>query len=200
MTEQTESLEPVDDAEIPEWDDEYIDRVSDRLMFNYDLEKDYAVDGERFDLYGQMRMSSEKHFIHPAIRFGYHESTEHLFARRTPSLSRTDLEADVQLGHALADEWIEADEEHFSTEFTFISIADRISDQVREFIDGFRDRNLLKYGFYGHYEIHLIVVAPDHQASIASEEAGVEKAFRVWERIEHEDPGLWGLITRRLQL
>lgn len=200
MAEQSESLEPVDDADIPDWDDPYLEEVKERLMFHYDLEKEYRVNREEFALYGQMRMSSEKHFFHPALRFAYHESTEHLFARHTPSLSVADLEADVELGHALADDWIEADEEHFSTEFTFVSITDQIDDDIRTFVDGFRERKLLKYGYYGHYEIHLVVIDPDDEESIASEEAGVEEAFRVWDPIEHEEPGLLGLISRRLQL
>ena len=35
---------------------------------------------------------------------------------------------------------------------------------------------------------------------MASREAHVEEAFRLWEPIEAEEPGLWQLITRRLQL
>lgn len=200
MTEAPEYLEPAEDPDIPEWDDQYLSRVSDRLMFNYDLEKDYTVRGERFGLYGQMRMSSEKHFFHPAIRFAYHESTEHLFAKRVTPLTVRDLERFSELGHDLADDWIEPDEQHFSTEFTFVAITESISDPVREFTASYRDRNLIKLGFYGHYEIHLIVVAPDDDDIVASEEAGVEEAFRLWDPIEREEPGLFQLITRRLQL
>lgn len=195
-----EDLEPVDDADVPEWDDAYLDRVADRLMFNYDLERDRTVDGETFALYGRLEMSSEKHFFHPALRFGYHESTEHLFCRRRPSVTVAELERLVALGHDLADEWIVPDEQHFSTEFTFVTVVDGIAEDVRSFVDGFRDRNLIKYGYFGHYEVHLIIVAPDREDLAASGEAQVEEAFRLWDPIEKEEPGLWQLITRRLQI
>lgn len=195
-----DNLEPVDDTDLPEWEDEYFDDVAARLVFNYDLERDRTVRGETFPMYGRLEMSSEKHFFHPALRFGYHESTEHLFARRRSSVARRDLEGLVELGHDLADDWIDADEQHFSTEFTFVTVVDRIPEDVRSFVDGFRDRTLLKYGYYGHFEVNLVVVAPDVEDIVASSEANVAEAFRLWEPIEKEEPGLWDLITRRLQV
>lgn len=184
----------------PEWDDEYLDRVADRLAFNYDLERDRRVDGEDFDLYGRMEMASKKHFFHPALQFGYHESFEHLFARRQPSITVAGLERLVGLGHDLADEWVVPDEQHFSTEFTFATVVDRIPDDVREFVSGFRERTLIRYGYFGHYEIHLLVVAPDREDLVASQKAQLAEAFRLWQPIEKQEPGLWQLITRRLQI
>lgn len=195
-----EDIEPVDDVDLPEWGDEYFDQVAGRLVFNYDLERDRSVHGETFPMYGRLEMSSEKHFFHPSLRFGYHESIEHLFARRRPSVTTGDLDRLVELGHELADDWIEPDEQHFSTEFTFVSVVDRIPEDVRSYVDGFRDRTLLKYGYFGHYEINLVVVAPGRKQIVASSEADVEEAFRLWEPIEKEEPGLWDLITRRLQI
>lgn len=201
MADPYENLEPAeDDPDVPDWDDEYIDRVSDRLMFNYDLDKDYTVRDERFALYGEMRMVNEKHFFHPALSYAHHESFEHLFARRRSSITVSDLERLVDLGHDLADDWIDHDEEHFSTEFIFVDIVDEIPDAVREFVTDFRDRTLIKHGFHGHYEIHLVAVAPEAEALAASRKAHVEEAFRLWDPIEEEEPGLWDLFTRRMQL
>ncbi len=200
MSDPYESLEPAEDPEIPDWENEYIDQVSDRLLFNYDLEKDRDIRGEEFTLYGEMQMSAEKHFFHPAIRFGYHESREHVFVTELPAVSQQDLDHFVDLGHDLANGWIDADEEHFSTEFTFVLLVDDIPSDVGEYVREFRDRTLIKYGYYGHYEIHLIVVNPTAEQLVASQEAGVQEAFRLWEPIEHEEPGLFELITRRLQL
>ena len=186
---------------MPTWDDEYLDRVSDRLQHNYDLFRDFAIAGHRFDLYGQMRLESEKHFFHPALAYGQHASTEHLLARRAGSVTTADLEALVALGHRLADAWIVPDETHFSTDFTFAVVAPSVPDDVASFVDGYADRNLLKYGFNGHYEVNLLVVAPEVEAVVASEHADVGTAFRLWEPIEPpKPPGLLGLIARRLQI
>ncbi|MFB6205202.1 MAG: hypothetical protein ABEJ05_01550 [Haloglomus sp.] len=189
-----------DDADLPEWDDEYLQRAAERLAFNYDLERDRTAGGEQFDLYGRLEMESKKHFLHPALNFANHHSFEYLFARRTHGVGVDDLEALVEVGHDLADDWIEADEEHFNTDFTFVVVAPAVSDDVRSFVDGFRDRTLLKYGFYGHYEVNLVVVAPGEEDSVASQEATVEEAFRTWEDIERQAPGLLDLVRRRLQL
>ena len=185
---------------VPEWDDEYLDRVADRLAFNYDLEKDRAVQGERFDLYGEMTLHSQKHFFHPALSFAHHESYEHLFVRRVDRVRSSDLDRLIELGHDLAEEWIVADEEHYSTDFTFVLVVDGIDESVRERVGDFSDRTLLKFGYHGHYEINLLVVAPDDETLVASENADMEKAFSLWEPIEQESPGLLGLIARRLQL
>lgn len=187
-------------ADVPTWPDDYLDRVSDRLLANYDLERDRAVGGERFELYGEMRMHSEKHFFHPALSYGRHHQTEHLFARRSGTVDVTELERLVALGHDLADEWVEPDERHFSTDFTFVSVVDAIPEAVRAFVEGFRDRNLLRYGYLGHYEVNLAVVAPDREELVASQQADVAEAFRLWDPIERPEPSLWQLITRRMQL
>lgn len=167
---------------VPEWDDEYLDRVSDRLMFNYDLEKDHRERGEPFDLYGELRMESEKHFFHASLNYANHHAEEYLFARRVDSVSVAELERLVDLAHDLSDD-IDADEEHFGTDYTFVLVAPEIPADVREFVAGFEDRNLIKFGYYGHYEVNLAVVAPEERDAVASENADVVDAFAIWQDV-----------------
>jgi hypothetical protein len=183
---------------VPDWSDPYIDRISDRLMFNYDLEKEFSISGERFDLYGKLDVHSQKQFFHPALSYGHHEMAEHLFARRVDSVRVADLEALVSLGHELADLWITPDDSHFSTEFSFALVTDSIPDEVHEFVSGFLDRTLLKYGYHGHYEINLVVLAPDREEFVASENADVATAFVLWNEIEETRPGFTVRLLRRL--
>lgn len=180
---------------IPEWEDDFLDRVADRLAFNYDLEKDYAVRDERFDLYGEMTLHSRKHFLHPSISFARHDSFEHLFVRRVDRARSAALDRLVELGHELAAEWIVADEEHYSTDFTFVLVTDAIDEEIRERVAGFSDRTLLKFGYNGHYEINLLVVVPDDEECVASENADVREAFSLWEPIESKESGLFGRIA-----
>jgi len=184
--------------DVPEWDDEYVDRVSGRLMFNYDLDRDYRVDGEAFDLYGRLEIHTQKKFFHPAITYGHHVSYEHLFLRRAESVRVPTLERLVDLATDLADRWIEADEEHYATEFTFVVVVPEIPDDVREFVASFRDRTMLKYGYNGYYETHLAVVAPDEEAVVTSERADVADALTVWEPIDATRPGPLERLKRRL--
>lgn len=174
----------IDLSDVPDWEDEYLDRVSDRLMFNYDLERDRSVRGERFDLFGEMRIESEKRFFHPALNYANHETREFLFARRVPNATRAELERLVELGHELAETWVDADEEHFGTDFTFVLLADAVPEDVRAFVADFSDRTLLKYGYYGHYEVNLAVVAPDAEDAVASEGADAARAFTLWDDVD----------------
>ncbi|NIB99234.1 hypothetical protein [Halobacterium sp. R2-5] len=201
MTE-TDAPDPADlPAEIrenvPTWDDEYFDRVSDRLMYSYDLERDRAVRGERFDLYGEFRVRNQKQFFHPALSYADHETEEYVFARRTDRPTVADLEALVEFGHNLADDWIVADEEHYETNFTFVLVADEIPDSVASFVEEFRDRTLLKYGYYGRYEVNLVVVAPHDEDAVASEEADVANAFALWGDLEPEPEGFLSRFAKR---
>ncbi|WP_251329014.1 hypothetical protein [Haloplanus pelagicus] len=194
----TESPDPTVPEDVPEWDDEYVDRVSDRLMFNYDLERDYRVDGEAFDLYGRLEIHTQKKFFHPAITYGHHASFEHLFLRRAESVRVADLERFVALADDLADRWIEADEEHYATEFTFVVAVPEITDDVREFVGSFSGREMLKYGYNGYYEAHLAVVAPEAETVVTSRRADVADALTVWEPIESSRPGPIERLKRRL--
>jgi hypothetical protein len=189
-----------DDAtpeDVPDWDDEYVDRVSDRIMFNYDLEKDVSVRGEPFTLRGELRIESHKQFFHPAITYGHQQAYEHLFLTERGPVRVSDLERFVALGHDLADEWIDPDEEHYGTDFTFVAVTDEITDDVNSYVASFSDRELLKYGYHGHYEIHLAVVAPDREELVVSRNADVADALRTWAPIE-SDPGFVARLKRRL--
>ena len=192
-----EELPPEIREAVPTWDDEFFDRVSDRLMYSYDLERAYAVEGERFDLYGEFRQRRQKQFFHPALSYADHESEEHLFARRVDQPTVSDLESLVDLGHDLAEEWIVPNEEHFATEFTFVVVADGISEAVASFVDGFRERELLKFGYYGHYEVNLVVVDPGAERVVASREADVADAFALWGEIEQEREGFLSRFAKR---
>jgi len=184
---------------VPDWDDEYVDRVSDRLFVNYDLEKEHATNGESFTLYGRLLIETQKQFLHRSINYANHSAEEHLFVRRADSVRVTDLESLVELGHELADDWIEADEEHFGTTFTFVVIAPDVSPDVEAFVSEFTDRTLLKYGLNGQYEVNLAVVAPDRETLVASPNADVGKAFALWEPLTPEKSGFLRRFVRRLK-
>jgi hypothetical protein len=182
---------------VPTYDDEYLDRVSDRLMYSYDLEADVVVDGERFDLTAEMRMRNQKQFLHPALSYADHDVMEHLFARRVADPTVAELERLVEFAHGVADERVEGNEQHYGTDVTVVLVADRISDPVAEFVDGFRDRTLLKFGYYGHYEVNLVVVAPDAERLVASEAASSAEALRLWEPVEEPEDGLFSRFAKR---
>jgi hypothetical protein len=136
---------------VPDYDDEYLDRVSDRLMYSYDLDADVVVDGERFDLTAEMRMRNQKQFLHPALSYADHDVMEYLFARRVTGPTVGELERLVEFAHGVADERVQGNEEHYGTDVTVVLVADRIPESVAEFVAGFRDRTLLTFGYYGHY-------------------------------------------------
>lgn len=187
-------------ADVPDWEDEYVNEVAGRLVHNYDLEKNRAVEGESFDLYGEMELHSQKHVLHPSISFAHHESREHLFIRRVNSATVAEIDRLIELGHDLADDWIDPDPEHYSTDFTFVLVAPEVTDDVRDRIEAIDERTLLKYGYNGHYDVHAAVVSPKREELVASDEADVREALTLWEPIEKKERGLLGLISRRLQI
>ena len=67
-------------------------------------------------------------------------------------------------------------------------------------VAGLDERTLLNLGYYGHYEVKLVVEAPEARDIVANDAADVEQAFRTWDEIERTEPGLLQLISRRLQL
>ncbi|MDT3433897.1 hypothetical protein [Haloarcula sp. 1CSR25-25] len=184
--------------EVPHWTaDPYLDRVSDRLMYNYTLERDHRLRGERWDLYGEMRVLNQKQFFHPALSYGDHESEEYLYARRVDRPTVGELKRLVELGHDLADERVTANEEHYRTDFTFVLVADELPEEVRSFVEGQRERTLLKFGYYGHYEVNLGVVVPDEQTAVAGEAADVVEAFVLWEDVTAPSEGFLSRLAKR---
>ncbi|TKX78919.1 hypothetical protein EXE53_18615 [Halorubrum sp. SD626R] len=182
---------------VPDYDDEYLDRVSDRLMYSYDLESDVVERGERFELYARMRLRNQKQFLHPALSYADHDMMEHVFARRVEVPAVADVERLVEFAHDVADDRVEGDEQHYGTDVTVVLVADRVPDAVADFVEGFRDRTLLKLGYYGHYEVNLVVVAPAEERLVASEVADVAGAFRLWEPVEEPEEGFFSRFAKR---
>jgi hypothetical protein len=192
-----DELPPEIREEVPQWEDEYFDRVSDRLMYSYDLDRDERVRGESFDLYGEFRLRNQKQFFHPALSYADHETKEYLFARRQDRPTVANLESLVELGHELASERIVPSEEHYETVFTFVVVADEISDDVRAFVEGFRERELLAFGYYGHYEVNLVVVDPEAETAIASQQADTAEAFALWGDVKRPREGFLSRFAKR---
>ena len=165
---------------VPDWEDEYIDRVSDRLMYSYDLEKDHRIRGERFDLYGRIEVENRKQFLHPAITYGHHEKVGHLFVRRADRVATEDLDRLADFGETLAEEWIDPDGTHFETEFVFALVVPEVPDPVAERVEALESRTLLNYGYHGHYWLRFVVVSPETETVVASPGADVAAAFRLW--------------------
>jgi len=183
---------------VPDWlDDPYLDRVSDRLMYNYTLERNHRFRGTTWDLYGEMRVLNQKQFFHPALSYADHESEEYLYVRRADRPTVGELERLIELGHDLADERVDGNEEHYRTDFTFVLVADELPDDVRSFVDGQRERTLLKYGYYGHYEVNVGVVVPDERTAVAGDAADVMEAFQLWEDVTEPDEGFLSRLARR---
>lgn len=190
--------EPVQ-HEVPDWEDEYIDRVSDRLLSNFDMAKHSRVGNYEFDLYGRMLIKNQKEFFHPALRYAYHESTEHLFVQRRDYVSLADLEEFEAFAHALADDWIQHSEDHFETIFTFVVVAPAIPDDVRDFVSDYYERPLLKYGFNGHYQIKFVVVSPDDEDLVAGKDTDIWRAFQLWSNVDDGvPPGVFGRLKAKL--
>jgi hypothetical protein len=194
------SADPLSD--VPDWDDEYLDRVSDRLLYSYDLERDRRVEGERFALYGRLEVENRKQFLHPAITYGHHEVTEHLFVRRADGVRVADLEALAALGDDLGETWVDPGERHFATEFVFGLVVPSVPDAVREHVAGFESRTLLRYGYDGHYAVRLFVVAPVEETLVASPGTDVAAAFRLWSdaAAEESSGGVVGRLASALGL
>lgn len=204
-----EPAPPVDDP-VPEWSDEYLDAVAERLAAHYDLDRDVRAGGERFDLHGRLRIENRKQFVVPSLTYGHHESVQHLLLARRDRATVADCEALVETAERLADGWIDPDERHFSTEFVLGLVVPTVEPAVREFVAGFERRTLLRYGYHGHYEIRLAVVAPDERAAVASPDTDVIEALRTWDSLAEETAGengtgsgdglvarLRGLVSRR---
>lgn len=189
-----------DTPDIPEWEDPYLTTISERLRHNYDLAKERTVHGQSFALYGHMELHNQRYVLHPALSIGHHEIHEHLFVRRVETMTEETITQLVDLGHELAEdaEWIDPDEEHYATEFTFVLIVPTIPEAVRSTVSGIDERTLLKYGYNGHYEVNVAVVAPETEDLVSNEAADIEPALRTWTPIDADSPGLLARLRQWL--
>ncbi|MFB6283374.1 MAG: hypothetical protein ABEK59_05485 [Halobacteria archaeon] len=177
---------------VPRWDDSYFDSVAEKLAINYDLFKDHRIKDKLYPMFGVLKIDNYKRLLHPSLTYGHQRSIEYLFVERKSGLEQQELEKQVDFGKELAAEngWDGPDSlsvDHpddadlFSREYTFVTVSSDVNHDVLNFVREFSDRNLIKFGLGGHYEINLVMVDLENQVSAGSKNTDLDAAFSNWD-------------------
>lgn len=186
------------ESEFPEWERDYLNRLAGRIVHSYDLEKNKHIRGFDFTLYASFEAQRHKQLFHPAISYAEHNLYEYLFVNEYDTVTIETVDQLIDLGHELADDWIDADDDHYATEFSFGLIVPSIPDDIRQYVSRIDERTMLRYGFDGHYDIHIIVVAPEEQSIVATDRAEIQAAFIEWDT-QSRSTGIFSSLLDQLR-
>lgn len=166
--------------------EKYIRNIEDKLRSNFDLHREYDLNGEILDLFAEFHVRSERYVLTKKAKIYGMENNEYCIFKKHKNLSGYELEKFNEFLINSIDTLIQPHNEHMSTMITGVIIFDgsrkNIDDDVIENIKKFKFHKGFSFGFKGWVDIRIVLVCLEDKFLITSKRGDeVSKVYEVME-------------------
>lgn len=166
--------------------EKYIRNIEDKLRSNFDLHREYDLNGEILDLFAEFHVRSERYVLTKKAKIYGMENNEYCIFKKHKNLSGYELEKFNEFLINSIDTLIQPHNEHMSTMITGVIIFDgsrkNIDDSVIENIKKFKFHKGFSFGFKGWVDIRIVLVCLEDKFLITSKRGDeVSKVYEVME-------------------
>lgn len=141
----------------------YIEELEKKLVNNFDLCRDYKVNGEKYDLFAKYHLRSEKYFFSKSAKIYGIENNEYILIKTFTSFDKDDFDLYKNRIIKAIDKLVEAHVEHMSSIVTAIILfeegEEEITTDVIERISSFKYHKGFSFGFKGWVDIRMLLVS-----------------------------------------
>lgn len=141
----------------------YIEELEKKLVYNFDLCRDYKVNGEKYDLFAKYHLRSEKYFFSKSAKIYGIENNEYILIKTFTSFDKDDFDLYKNRIIKAIDKLVEAHGEHMSSIVTAVIVVeefqDRIKKDVLERISSFKYHKSFSFGLRGWVDIRILLVS-----------------------------------------
>ena len=126
---------------------------------NFDLQKDYLLINETYNLFGYSKFTLGRTFISQKDIIDRYDSHEYILLKYYPCLSNNDLNNTINNLPKITNALVKPDKFHKSTYITYILATDSLPlDFSSKIIKKFKDNRIYKYYLQGFSEIRLLLI------------------------------------------
>lgn len=141
----------------------YIEELEKKLVNNFDLCRDYKVNGEKYDLFAKYHLRSEKYFFSKSAKIYGMENNEYILIKTFTSFDKDDFDLYKNRIIKAIDKLVEAHVEHMSSIVTAVIVVEegeeKITNDVIERISSFKHHKGFSFGFKGWVDIRMLLVS-----------------------------------------
>ncbi len=137
----------------------YLQLIESRLEQYFDTEREYEYQQNKFDLYAQSKIRSERYFASKKIKVYAMENHEHVFVKKTATLTESELNHYWNLLLKATEEKVDPHDEHMSTVITGVIVTEMDPDRnIIEQLEKKKYNKSFAFGFKGWVYIRLLAV------------------------------------------
>jgi len=150
----------------------YLSDIEDKLRSNFDLHREYELNGYFLDLFAEFHVRSERYVFTKAAKIYGMESNEYCILKKIDNLNNNAFDDYVNKLIQSVDILVKPHQEHMSTMITGVIVcagsSKNIEASVIEKIKKFKYHKGFSFGFKGWVDIRIILVCLDDKFTIAS--------------------------------
>ena len=150
----------------------YLEKVSEKLKYNFDFIDIPEFDGIKFNLAAKSNIRNEKFFATKGTVIYAYENNEYCLIRTIDDINIEGVDKTFNVLKKAMDDFVVPNEEHMSTIFTGIILTQgSVNADLEARIRKFKYQKSYKFGLHGWTSIRFVVVEIDSGKVITSREA-----------------------------
>lgn len=138
---------------------EYLDSIELKLAESFDIERDYGINGFKYDLFAEHHMRTEQYIITKKTVINSIETNEFCFIKYFDHIDEREVETFTGSIIDAIDKVINFDDGHMSSIMTaVIVVEDKPNAAIIKMIEKYKYQKGFAFGFKGWVDIRLLLV------------------------------------------
>lgn len=160
--------------------DEYIDIISEKLTYNYNVEKEKDLNGTMFDLHAICNVNNSKFIGSKKIVVYAYDNNSYIYVKNFKTLSIEDVRNVLDANAEKLLTSTQVDSEHMSTHYTIVFVTESsLPSELKNFIKKYRKQKSYAFGFKGWSSIGVVLVSLGENEIVYNKDARkIYKAFK----------------------
>lgn len=150
----------------------YIKDIEEKLSYYYNVERDFTLHNNTYDLYACSNVSNAKYMGSKKLVIYAYDNNSHVYLKKCETLKKHDIENILNDDAQFLLEGTSVNDEHMSTHYTIVFVTnDDVSDDVKNFVKRYRKQKSFAFGFKGWSSIGVVVVSLSQKTVINNKDA-----------------------------
>ncbi|MFV0499677.1 MAG: hypothetical protein ACK5NF_06595 [Bacilli bacterium] len=158
----------------------YIDDVSERLSFYYDIKSDQIINNTFFDLYAVSNVQNSKYMGSKKVVVYAYNNNSYIYIKKEKVITIDSIVEVLDKNVEILLNQSRDDDNHMSTHYTFVFVSDTtIDNETIKFVKKYRKQKSYSFGLNGWSSIGIILISLNNNTVINNKDAKrIAKAFK----------------------
>ncbi|NMA48941.1 MAG: hypothetical protein GX947_04125 [Tissierellia bacterium] len=165
--------------------DNYLERIEKKLYTNFDLHREFELNGTSFEMYAQYNLRSERYILTKKAKIYGIENNEHTFFKYFESLRESDFNKIVSNIIENIEQIVKPHKEHMSSNVNAIIVVDssieELDSDLIKLIKNFKYQKGFAFGFKGWADFGVILYSLKDELAITNKKG--EDVKRIYSEV-----------------